>query len=203
MGTIPRVDELTELVGEVGARRRKYIIAAADELAAAIRADADHLGTRAVAPDNRANLVVLADLPPQTFNQSRLWRYQLAAAADSLAADARTVGAPLPRCTGEEMILHLVLRRAAELSGCPPGRVHDWPDDPARADGWGDLFEYLFQDHDVLMLYDAARDDMADLGVVNIAPSQWFTTLPLPFPVPDRSPGDSGAGHVIPTTGSP
>jgi hypothetical protein len=149
--------------------------------------DADHLGTRAVTTVNCAELQILGELPSQTFTQSRFWRYQLAAAADALAADTRTIGAPIPRCTGEEMILHLVLRRAAAAAGCPPGQVFDWPNDASHAEGWGDLFEDLFQDHDVLMLYDAPQYGMTHLGGVNMQPNQWFSEFSLPYPVPARN----------------
>ena len=125
-------------------------------------------------------------LPQQTFGQSRFWRYQLAAAAEALAGDTDRWGAPVPRCTGEEMVLHLTLRRAAADAGCPPQQVFAWPEDPTRDHGWGDLFEYLFQDHDVLMLYDVPEYGMSDLGTVNIEPHQWFTEFSLPYPVPER-----------------
>ena len=173
-------DELAELISLVGPRRRTYIVEAAEAVAAAIRADADALGTQAVTLENRAELQILGALPPQTFTQSRFWRCQLASAAHALAADTRTIGAPIPRCTGEEMILHLVLRRAAVDAGCPPGQVFAWPDDARRDQGWGDLFACLFHDDDVLMLYDAAKYKMSDLGGVNMQPSQWFSEFSLP-----------------------
>lgn len=182
------MDELAELVREVGEHRRTCIVQAAGTLAAAIRAEADTLGTAALDDAHQHHAPILASLPPQTYPQSRLWRYQLAAAAENLAAETHTIGAPIPRCTGEEMMLHLILRQAAELAGCPPNRVHDWPEGrPNGTDGWGDLYEYLFEDHDVLMLYDAARHNMAHLGGVNLAPQQWFTEFTPATPVPDRS----------------
>ena len=60
--------------------------------------------------------------------------------------------------------------------------------------GWGDLFEYLFQDHDVLMLYDVPEYGMSDLGTVNIEPHQWFTEFSLPYPVPERHHPQPGKG---------
>lgn len=179
-------EEFVEIIAAVGPRRRGQIVAAARALAGDIRADADQLGTAAIHPPNRTRLKVLGLLPQQTFGQSRFWRYQLAAAAEALAGDTDRWGAPVPRCTGEEMVLHLTLRRAAADAGCPPQQVFAWPEDPTRDHGWGDLFEYLFQDHDVLMLYDVPEYGMSDLGTVNIEPHQWFTEFSLPYPVPER-----------------
>lgn len=39
-----------------------------------------------------ARLKVFGALPPQSFGQSRLWRYQLATATEALAEDARRWG---------------------------------------------------------------------------------------------------------------
>jgi hypothetical protein len=140
--------ELIAVIDTVGARRRKRIIAAGVELAGDIRADADALATAPVG-GGEGVLRVLDLLPPQTFTQSKLWRYQLAAAAEVL--------------------------------------VEDWPGEPHRpGDGWGDLFECLFQDHDVLMLYDLPKADMDDLRCVNIDPQRWFSPFELPFPTPPR-----------------
>lgn len=179
-------EEFVEIIDAVGPRRRAYIAIAGRALADAIRADADQLGTAAIHPSNGTELQVLSWLPPQTFGQSRFWRYQLAAAAEALADDADRWGAPVPRCTGEEMALHLILHRAAAAAGCPREQVFAWPADPTRDHGWGDLFEFLFQDHDVLMLYDVPEYGMSDMGTVNIEPLQWFTEFSLPYPIPGR-----------------
>jgi hypothetical protein len=179
-------EEFVEIIETVGPRRRAQIAAAARALADDIRADADRLGTAAIHTSNRTQLHVLGWLPQQTFAQSRFWRYQLAAAAEALADETERWGAPVPRCTGEEMVLHLTLHRAAAAAGCPREQVFAWPTDPTRDNGWGDLFEYLFQDHDVLMLYDVPEYGMSDMGTVNIEPLQWFTEFSLPYPVPDR-----------------
>lgn len=88
--------EYSEIVELVSSRQATLIANAADEIAAAIRSDADTLGSAPVTPVNRSQLDVLATLPSVTFGQSRLWRYQLAAAADRLAADTRLWGRPSP-----------------------------------------------------------------------------------------------------------
>ena len=178
--------EVVELVAMVGPHRGCLIVEAAAAIAADIRDDAERLGTDSVTAGDKRGLRVLDLLPPQTFTQSRLWRYQLAEAADALADDTRRWGLPLPRCTGEEMVLHLILRRAAAADGCSPDQVESWPTEPDDP-GWGDLFECLFQDHDVLMLYDMpAQSAEAAAGGVNLDPPRWFSEFGLPYPVPDR-----------------
>lgn len=170
-------EEYTEIVELISARQATLIANAADEIAAAIRSDADILDSAPITQLNSGQLEVLATLPAITFEQSRLWRYQLAAAADRLAADTRLWGAPIPRCTGEEMVLHLILRRAQ--SSARPRQV--------RRGSWDQLSEALFQDHDVLTLYDLPPEATESLaGGVNLHPLRWFTEFTLPFPMPER-----------------
>ncbi|HEY9313784.1 hypothetical protein [Williamsia sp.] len=177
--------EFAELIDTIGPRRAQALADAGDAVAADIRADADMLDT---APVDGQQLRVLHTLPPTTFGQSRFWRYQLAECATRLAEDARRWGAPVPRCTGEEMVLHLILHRAAAAdTGLPLPDALEWPDDPDDPDTWGDLTEYLFQDEDVLTLYDMPAEAIADIvGGVNLTPTEWFTEFTTPFPVPGR-----------------
>lgn len=170
-------DEFGEILAMISDRQASLIAVAADDIAAAIRADDATLGSAAVAEHTHGRLQVLQTLPPITFGQSRLWRCQLAAAAERLAADTRRWGAPIPRCTGEEMVLHLILRRAQ--AAARPRQV--------RPGSWDQLSEYLFQDHDVLMLYDLPPEATESLvGGVNLHPLRWFTEFTLPFTMPDR-----------------
>lgn len=170
-------EEYSEIVELISARQATLIANAADEIANAIRSDADTLDSTPVTKCNSGQLEVLATLPSITFEQSRLWRYQLAAAADRLATDTRLWGAPIPRCTGEEMVLHLILRRAEATAR--PRQV--------RRGSWDQLSEVLFQDHDVLTLYDLPPEATESvLGGVNLHPRRWFTEFTLPFPMPER-----------------
>lgn len=180
--------EFADIIAEVGAVRAEHIAAAGESLAAQIRAEADVLGTAPITADNCHQVPVLGSIPRQTFSESLLWRYQLAQAAARLAADTRRWGAPIPRCTGEEMALHLILHRAAATAGCPRDRVFDWPDnDGTPAEGWGDLFEYLFEDHDVLMLHHLPVDEMEAQRGLNLAPRQWFSEFETAVTLPPRS----------------
>lgn len=173
---------LKEIADIVGPNRREAIAAAAASLAADIRHDSEHLGEQAVKTGGKTRLRVLDQLPPQTFHEDQQWRQELAASAECLGDDALRWGAPIPRCTAEEMMLHLILRRAAIASGCTAAKLFNWADD--NPPGWGDLYEYLFQDHDVLMLFDATPGPNAALGM--LAPAAWFDEFGPPFPLPDR-----------------
>ncbi|NED65883.1 hypothetical protein G3I15_33655 [Streptomyces sp. SID10244] len=53
--------------------------------------------------------------------------------------------------------------------------------------GWDELGEVLFQDHDVLMLYDVPADIIDNqFRGVNLEPEKWFTEFTLPHPAPER-----------------
>ncbi|GAA4483370.1 hypothetical protein GCM10023094_34830 [Rhodococcus olei] len=90
------------------------------------------------------------------------------------------------------MALHLILARAAALHS--DGHFDDQLDDlPAHPDDtdWASPLDYLFQDHDVLVLCESKTIDDA----VNLDPDDWFTPFeppPRPQP-PPRIPTDSGA----------
>lgn len=180
--------EYAEIIADVGPIRAGLIAAAGESLAAQIRVEADGLGSAPLSEANRDRAPILGSLPPQTFSQSLLWRYQLAEAAARLAADTRRWGAPIPRCTGEEMALHLILHRAAGAGGCPRDRLFDWPDgDSSPEAGWGDLFEYLFEDHDVLMLHELPVEELEEQRGLNLAPRQWFTEFSTAVTLPPRT----------------
>jgi hypothetical protein len=170
-------EEFSEIVAMISSRQATLIADAAAAIAAAIRSDADTLGSAPVTEHMRGQLQVLSKLPAITFGQSRLWRYQLADAADRLAGDTRRWGAPIPRCTGEEMVLHLILHQAQAM--VRPRQV--------RSGSWDQLSELLFQDADVLTLYDLPPEATESLaGGINLHPLRWFSEFTLPFPMPDR-----------------
>ncbi|MER6401733.1 hypothetical protein ABT263_37715 [Kitasatospora sp. NPDC001603] len=129
---------------------------------------------------------LFADLPRITRRLGGSWRREMARSFDDLASDIAAGRAPLPRCTGEEMALHLAIRRAEELLQDRPKLVaeriaglpfHRFDMD---LDGASDM---LLQDHDVLMLFDASLDGAEDpqsevkqaLGLVSLAPLKWFS----------------------------
>lgn len=170
-------DEFGDIADMITPQQATLIVQAANDLAADIRREADDLGSDPLTDTTRDQARVLSSLPPVTFDQSLLWRYQLAEAADRLGADTRRWGAPIPRCTGEEMALHLILRRAKDMAR--PRQV--------RLGSWDLLSEVLFQDHDVLTLFDVPPDAVESLaGGVHLHPRRWFSEFALPFPMPDR-----------------
>ncbi|MFF8618630.1 hypothetical protein [Streptomyces sp. NPDC015350] len=130
---------------------------------------------------------VFGRLPAITLRRDRQWRRQMARAFDDLAADLGMTGRAgvEPRCTAEEMALHLMIDRARSITANRPNAVRDLVADlPAhRADyDWEGCSDELFEDHDVLMLFDDRLDGLEDpdsdihqaMGMVNLAADKWF-----------------------------
>ncbi|MFC5148935.1 hypothetical protein [Streptomyces aureoversilis] len=125
-------------------------------------------------------------LPPVTFRQGSAWRREMARSFDDLLDDLNGKTEVEPRCTGEEMALHLGIARARALERNRPRLVREAAaglPEQRRDFDWSACSDVLFQDHDVLMLFDAALDGIEDsssdvnqaLGMVNLAPLDWFT----------------------------
>ncbi|MFJ1708523.1 hypothetical protein [Kitasatospora sp. NPDC088346] len=176
------------------ARTRAVLHLALTDLADAAWAQAAKLGDETVTA--RAG-GVFARLPRLTFHQDASWRRQMARTFDDLAGDLEAGRGLVPGCTGEEMALHLAIRRGRELQRDRPRLVADTveqlPEDPDDFD-WDACSALLFEDHDVLMLFDPALDGVEDptgpahqmLGMVDLAPLDWFS----PFaPEHTRDPG--------------
>ncbi|MFE7958645.1 hypothetical protein [Streptomyces sp. NPDC057413] len=149
-------------------------------------------------PAQRSAGGLFGSLPRVTWHQDAAWRRQMARAFDDLAADCASGAEVEPRCTGEEMALHLGIARAQELTRNRPRLVQDsvagLPENRADFD-WDACSDVLFQDHDVLMLFDNSLDGIEDpqgdipqsLGMVNLAPSDWFSAFdPEQARDPDR-----------------
>ncbi|MFI1855535.1 hypothetical protein [Streptomyces sp. NPDC020480] len=176
------------------ARTAAVLRVALEELSAHVWQDVGAVGD---APLRRGEGRVLGSLPPVTLRQNRAWRRQMARCFDDLAADLAETGTVRPLCTGEEMALHLGIDRAKALARNRPRLVAETvaglPEDRRDFD-WDWCSMVLFEDHDVLMLFDAALDGIEDssneinqaLGLANLAAAQWF----LPFrPGQSRDPG--------------
>ncbi|KOV94596.1 MULTISPECIES: hypothetical protein [unclassified Streptomyces] len=130
---------------------------------------------------------VFGRLPAITLRCDGQWRRQMARAFDDLAGDLQAAGEAWtgPRCTGEEMALHLMIDRARSITANRPNAVRDLvaglPHSHADYD-WHGCSSDLFEDHDVLMLFDARLDGIEDagsdihqaMGIVNLAPGEWF-----------------------------
>ncbi|MGC9501042.1 hypothetical protein ACP4J0_33120 [Streptomyces sp. WG7] len=131
-----------------------------------------------------------------TWHLDKAWRRQMARAFDDLATDCETGAQVEPRSTGEEMALHLGIARAQDLTHNRPRLVQNTvtglPEHRADFD-WEACSDVLFQDHDVLMLFDPSLDGIEDsagdlhqsMGMVNLAPQDWFVAFD---PEQDRNP---------------
>ncbi|WP_328806669.1 hypothetical protein [Streptacidiphilus fuscans] len=129
---------------------------------------------------------LFGSLPPCTLHQNDAWRRQMARAFDDLADDYTAQVTIGPRCTAEEMALHLGIRQAKTLTRNRPKLVDQTvkglPRHPGDYD-WEYCSDALFEDHDVLMLFDEQLDGIEDdenpinqsLGMANLAPKDWFT----------------------------
>jgi hypothetical protein len=124
-------------------------------------------------------------LPRITWNQDSGWRRQVARACDDLGNDLVCGDWPMPRNNAEEIVLHLAIEDGPD---CLEERedVKDQEHDalPRYGDDydWGMCSEVLFQDHDVLMLYDQSLDGIEDPGsdaneylrMGDMRPGAWF-----------------------------
>lgn len=174
--------------------------------AAVLRLALQELGTRAWQeatalgdePLPRTAEGVFGSLPPITLHQNNAWRRQMARTFHDLAADLATADWVQPRCTGEEMALHLALAHADQLTRDRPHHINehvtDLPEDRHDYD-WATCSSILFEDHDVLILFDTALDGIEDpdndinqrLGMINLTPADWFTPFDPDHPRdPDR-----------------
>ncbi|MFH8387916.1 hypothetical protein ACH4E7_44790 [Kitasatospora sp. NPDC018058] len=168
---------------ELTPRTRTVLRLALEDLGQMAWAEVAALGDEQL---TRKSAGLFASLPRLTFGQDSGWRRQMARTFDDLAADL-TAGRDLePGCTGEEMALHLAISRAREIATDRPrlvaAAVEGLPVHRYDLD-WEACSDLLFQDHDVLMLFDASMDGIEDpgnqvnqmLGMVNLGLSDWFT----------------------------
>lgn len=167
---------------ELTARTAAVLRVALEELSEQIWQDVAAVGD---APLGRGEGRVLGLLPPLTFHQDQQWRRQLARCFDDLAADLTEAGTVRPGCTGEEMALHLGIDRAKSLTRNRPRLVAKTVaglGENRRDFDWDWCSTVLFEDHDVLMLFDASLDGIEDsgneinqaLGLANLAAGDWF-----------------------------
>ncbi|MFM9499871.1 hypothetical protein ACKI1Q_40605 [Streptomyces galilaeus] len=131
---------------------------------------------------------LFGSLPPVTLRQDATWRSHMARTFDDLASDLSSEAEFEPLCTGEEMALHLGIARARHLTRNQPRRVRDSVEnvpEHRRDFDWAACSELLFQDHDVLMLFDNSLDGIESsdtqvnqvLGMVSLAAQDWFDTF--------------------------
>jgi hypothetical protein len=165
-------------------------------------------GTSPLAPRMAARLWVVAQLAHDSFRQGQpeMWLEQLPPVAGT-HVDERFIAAfgsrfdvialrlaeglyelsAVATCTADELALHLIIEYAEDLSG--DGAL-DWewidalPRRPQDED-FGRLKDILFEDNDVLILYnpalDGAEDPESEIAqlerFVNLHPNNWFKTF--------------------------
>ncbi|MFJ9632792.1 hypothetical protein ACIRU8_34315 [Streptomyces sp. NPDC101175] len=133
--------------------------------------------------DNYAS--VFSDLPVLTWRRDAQWRRQMVRCFDDLADDIRAGKWPQPKCTGEEMAIHLAIDHASSMvvdepelitefvEGLPPHH-NDWD--------WSLCIDVLLEDIDVLFLYEPWSQGIEDsdhhinqfMGIANLEAEDWF-----------------------------
>ncbi len=147
--------------------------------------DIEEHGSEPVEREDGGDWLLFDRLPRITWNQDSGWRRQVARACDDLAGDLARGDWPTPRNNAEEIVLHLAIEGAPDYleEGEDAGdEEHDAL--PRHGDDydWGMCSEVLFQDHDVLMLYDESLDGIEDPGsdanaylrMGDMRPAAWF-----------------------------
>lgn len=146
-------------------------------------------GDRPVAEDG--DWALFTEYPMLTWRQDAAWRRGAARAYDDLADDLVAGRWPRPRCPAEELALHLIIQDLMIADEDQITGGIDWdefghlPADRRDRDWYGAL-DVLFQDHDILNLYDADRDGIEDpdsqenqaAGMGDYRPAAWFTWFP-------------------------
>jgi len=130
-------------------------------------------------------------LPAIADSQPQEWMSRFVHCFDDIADRIENGEVPYPRCTGEEMALHLILDDCAEILALGDSAYEYLiaqeldtvlPHHPDDGDTES-LRDVMFEDHDVLMLFNPAFDTTdtnpaaAMLGRCNLEPDTWF----LPF----------------------
>ncbi|MGW1901688.1 hypothetical protein ACWCQB_30685 [Streptomyces hirsutus] len=145
--------------------------------------DAQRLGDQFLPDADSTTWEVFDRLPPLTWTADHRWRRRMARAFDDLAADLARGKWPEPTCTAEEMALHLAIEDAPNyLQDRPQTDAHHTLPEHGDDYSWDGCSDLLFQDHDVLMLFDPKLSGIADpedpanqpMGVGDLRATAWF-----------------------------
>lgn len=149
------------------------------------RQDIDEFGDQPVTDDGQWSL--FDRLPRISWREDIHWRRQMARAFDDLTSDIEQGRWPIPRCTAEELALHLAIAEAPTVIEMTDFAQTDLAGLPEHSDDhdWDMCSEVLFQDHDILMLEDPAVDGFEDpgsavnreFGIGDLRPGNWFRPL--------------------------
>lgn len=196
--------------GPLTPRTAAVLHAALDILGDHARDDAGELGDTPVTAVNSGGWEIFTRLPRVTYCQGREWRMKFAQAFSDLS-DRLAGGKGLsPACTAEEMALHLaigfapaVMEMAGDEGGleglpectgqrCACPSAHEYGCDSGhivrRDFDWWSCSASLFEDHDVLILFDPKLDGFEDpdgkaasqMGFANLGVADWFTPFRAP-----------------------
>ncbi|MFE6942209.1 hypothetical protein [Streptomyces chartreusis] len=145
--------------------------------------DAQRLGDQFLPDADSTGWEVFDRLPPLTWTADHRWRRRMARAFDDLATDLARGRWPEPTCTAEEMALHLAIEDAPNYlqDQLEPDGHHTLPEHGDDY-SWDSCSDLLFQDHDVLMLFNSKLSGIADpedpanqsMGVGDLRVSAWF-----------------------------
>lgn len=127
--------------------------------------DVDERGDAEVSAKNKGDWWFFDRLPRITWRMGGHWRRQIAHACEDLARDLEAGQWPRPRSTAEEMVLHLAIEDAPdylEMAEDTGDSTHDALPKHADDYDWHMCSEILFEDHDVLMLFDPGLDGLED-----------------------------------------
>jgi hypothetical protein len=150
--------------------------------------DVEEHGSDPVTRRNNGDWNLFDRFPRITWQTDADWRRQVARACEDLSQDLAAGRWPIPRTNAEEMALHLAIEDAPdylEEAEDSEDKRHDalpkYPDDYS----WDQCSDLLFQDHDVLMLFDQGLDGFEDsdtdinkqFRVGDLRPEAWFTSF--------------------------
>ena len=143
----------------------------------------DELGDQPISPNGFG--IFFALLPASTWGQSRSWRRRVLRALDDLNEDIALGHPPEPRCAAEEIALHFALQSASAMTIDEPELVAEFTQGIPEQQGdydWSICSDLLFQDHDVLFLYDPNLQGLEHpdnplnrhMRIGDLRPEGWF-----------------------------
>lgn len=160
---------------------------AADNLCHLACQDITDFGSAPYSPDDGLWWQVFCRYPNITWRQDELWRQHAAWAFSDLAAALAAGEWPRPQTAAEEMALWLSIEDAEiRVDGDLYGGLLDYLEAlPTHENdyAWEDCRDYLFDDHDILFLFDRTLEGIEDphsaiYGVVpdvaDYRPQSWF-----------------------------
>ncbi|WP_190121506.1 hypothetical protein [Streptomyces inusitatus] len=176
-------DEDDEEPWRMTARTSRILSCNLEILADTAHDELDELGDQPISPNSIGRF--FARLPASTWSQPRHWRRRVLRALDDLNEDIALGHSPEPRCAAEELALHFALESASAMTCDEPDLVAELTQGLPEQQGdydWLTCSDLLFQDHDVLFLYDPMMqglehpDDPLNqrMGIGDLRPERWF-----------------------------